>query len=202
MYPSHWGGIKEFAPRALVVLAVLAFLLNMDGIFGAPPAKRERAVEDMETYQVVEDRRVPVLASYIARRFNASEKVAQKAVLAAFQASRETGLPASLILGVAAVESRFRPRADNGVDKGIMQVNPRWHPEKVARIGGAAKLFDVGAGVKVGAQVLKEYSVSKDGHVVKMLLRYNGATLLNAYPGRVLAEKHRFDQILDSVRGS
>lgn len=66
----------------------------------------------------------------------------------------------------------------------------------------ACNALEVGPGVKVGAQVLKEYSAFKDCHVVvKTLLRYSLASSLDAYPGKILAEKYRFDRLLDSVRG-
>lgn len=201
MSPSHAGGIKHFVPRILIVIAAVAMMLNVNFLLGTKLPVQEVAVEDLTPYKVHEDLRARALATFIELRFKASGKVAYNAAVAALQSSRDTGLPASLILGVAAVESSLNPLADNGVDKGIMGVNPKWHPEKIARIGGAAKLFEVGPGIKVGAQVLKEYSLSRKGNVVATLLRYNGASSLNEYPGKVLAEKHRFDRVLASVSG-
>lgn len=200
MSPSHAGGIKHFVPRIIFVIAAVAMMLNIDFLIGAKVPVHEAAVEDLPTYKVREDLRARALASFIELRFKASRRVAYNAAVAALQSSRDTGLPASLILGVAAVESSLNPLADNGVDKGLMGVNPKWHPEKIARIGGAARLFEVGPGIKVGSQVLKEYWVSRKGNVIATLLRYNGASSLNEYPGKVLAEKHRFDRVLASVR--
>jgi hypothetical protein len=153
MNPSHAIGIIGFIPRILAVLAAVAVLCHMDALFDTIPVEEE----DLEPQMVhvynapLEDRRVKLLSSFIQARFKTNDHVAEAAATAAIQASKDTGLPATLILAVAGVESSFKPHSDNGYDKGIMQVNPRWHPKKVAAIGGPSKLFDVSLGIKTGA---------------------------------------------------
>jgi soluble lytic murein transglycosylase-like protein len=183
---------------------VLVYLLcHINVLFKPAPAVSELQADDMTGLtQLVDnprDTRVEALASFIRVRYRTSTSVAFSAAVASFQAAKETGLPATLFLAVAGIESRFRPHADNGVDKGIMQVNPLVHPDKVARIGGAANLFKVGPGLKTGARILKEYSVQKKGDIVRTLLRYNGASVRNDYPDKVLAEKQLFDAVLTKV---
>jgi soluble lytic murein transglycosylase-like protein len=180
--------------RVLVVVAGLVALCHLELLFGSVDADAELVL--YQEVRPVEDSRVKPLAGFIQTRFRTDAHVAEKAAYAALQSSRETGLPATLILAVASVESSFKPLSDNGHDKGIMQVNPKWHPEKVAAIGGVSGLFDVALGIKTGARILKEYSDASNSDVVVALLRYNGASSFNEYPGKVLAEKKRFDRVL------
>ena len=190
-------GNTSIFTHLLIILAGVWLLCHLDDLlFDSKPGVRETPPEMMTGFRPVEDPRVKPLSEFIKGRFHTTTDLAEHAAVAALRASRETGVPATLILAVAGVESGFRPGADNGVDKGLMQVNPKFHPEKVARIGGAAKLFEVGPGIQAGARVLQEYAAAKKGNIVAALLRYNGASSLNEYPGKVLAEKARFDRAL------
>lgn len=197
MNQSQRRGAAYFVPHLLAVLAAVWLLCHIDDlVFDPPSAQPNIPVEQLTGFRPVEDPRVAPLSTFIQRRFHTTSEVAIHAAVAAVHASRETGIPATLILAVAGVESGFRPGADNGRDKGIMQVNPTFHPEKVARIGGPAKLLEVGPGIQTGARVLQAYSAAENGNQVAMLLRYNGATSPNAYPDKVFAEKARFDRVL------
>jgi soluble lytic murein transglycosylase-like protein len=198
MNQAHAVGLIGFIPRILAVLAAVALLCHVDLLFNSVSTEEEADPNNLNIYRVhtPEDTRAKRLASFIQTRFKTNDHVAEAAATAAIQASRETGLPATLILAVAGVESSFKPHSDNGADKGIMQVNPKWHPKKVAAIGGPSKLFEVAPGIKTGARILKEYMDASKQDVVVTLLRYNGATNYNEYPDKVLAEKRRFDQAL------
>jgi soluble lytic murein transglycosylase-like protein len=190
-------GTAYFVPRLLAVLAAVWLLCHLDNlVLGPSPSQPEIPAEQMTGFRPVEDPRVAPLSTFIRQRYHATGEVATHAAVAALHASRETGISATLILAVAGVESGFRPGADNGQDKGIMQVNPKFHPEKVARIGGPSKLLEVGPCIQTGARVLQAYSAAEKGNQVTMLLRYNGATSPNAYPGKVFAEKALFDRVL------
>lgn len=196
MNPLRTADAVNLVSRILAVFAVVVILCQMDRAFDTSVATRDDAPELLIGSWQSADPRLGPLADFIQNRFRTANSVAVTAAYAALQSSRDTGLPATLILAVAAVESSFKPLSDNGHDKGIMQVNPKWHPKKMAAIGGAAGLFDVALGIKTGALILKEYSEVSKSDVVLALLRYNGATSYNEYPNKVLAEKQRFDQVL------
>jgi hypothetical protein len=200
MNRMHHVGAAALIPRLCVALVLVYLLCHIDVLFGSArqdvTANPEDLVGQTTFVENPRDTVVQDLASFVRVRYKTSTSVAYSAALAAVQASKETGLSATLVLAVAGVESSMRPHADNGSDKGIMQVNPKWHPEKVARIGGPKNLFKVGPGVKTGARILKEYSDLKKGNVVKTLLRYNGAKSRTDYPDKVLAEKRLFDAVL------
>lgn len=204
MNRMHHVGATALIPRLCVVLVLAYMLCHIDVLFGTSAPTVEAPADDLVGLTTFvenpRDTRVQDLASFIRARYKTSNTVAYSAALASVQASAETGMSATLVLAVAGVESSMRPHADNGEDKGIMQVNPRWHPEKVARIGGPKNLFRVGPAIKTGARILKEYSDQKNGNVVKTLLRYNGASALNDYPAKVLKEKRLFDAVLRRSR--
>jgi len=219
MNPSQHGVLDNYSRFFLVLLLVVA-LCNSDKLFGksevysapAPEAvpysmdvhlreayPRKAYPKEMYSRKVhgaTDKARSEALAGFIRTEFKNSAHIADKLARTSLQVARETGVSATLVLAVAGVESSLRPNADNGVDKGLMQVNPRWHPEKVARIGGAHKLFDLRLGMLTGARVLAEYTRAADGDQVAALLRYNGATSMNKYPGKVLTLKRKFDTAL------
>jgi len=61
---------------------------------------------------------------------NTAPKIPAKIKTAAIQVSSETGIPASILLGIASRESDFRPLiGDNGNSYGMCQIHKRWHPE-------------------------------------------------------------------------
>ena len=63
-----------------------------------------------------------------------------------------------VVLAVAATESGYNPIAESVVGaKGLMQVIPKFHPEKLAPQGGEVALFEPEVNIRVGAQILHEY---------------------------------------------
>ena len=137
------------------------------------------------------------LASHIARLYAVDDGRASHVVRAASGASRRTGLPRTLILAVIAVESSFDPMAVSRAGaRGLMQVLPEAHPEKVSTIGGERMLHDVDSGVQVGSRILLEYQ-RMTGNLRSALVRYSGAA--RNYVNKVLARKHNFDLIEAAV---
>src|SRR5204863_439614 len=76
----------------------------------------------------------------------------ERMVAAAFRAAREVGLDPLLVLAVISVESRFNPIAESVMGaKGLMQIIPRYHPVKLAAVGGEAAVWDPESNIVVGA---------------------------------------------------
>ncbi len=139
-----------------------------------------------------------VLASYLARRYRIATEPTVDLVGEAYAVGRAVGLDPLLILAVISVESRFNPIAesDKGA-KGLMQVIPKWHYEKLAEHGGADAVLDPRTNMLVGAQILKEYIV-RAGNLEAGLQMYNGASddPTQGYAQKVIAEKLRLEQTL------
>lgn len=87
-------------------------------------------------------------------------------------AEPELGISPELILGIMEKESSLRPGVHNSYGAvGLMQVVPRWHPDKVQR---REQLFDPDFNVRVGVMVLKDFLRITKGDLNRALQRYSG----------------------------
>ena len=138
------------------------------------------------------------LANYVSRKYRIAPDVTEQFVGAAYDAGRRVGLDPLLILAVMAVESRFNPVAESLMGaKGLMQVIPKHHLDKLLEHGGEEAVLDPMINIALGARILKEY-VRRTGSLEAGLQFYNGALAdpSSQYAQKVLAEKERLQQAL------
>ncbi len=146
----------------------------------------------------VEETRNQALAQFLARKYKVSERVIFNLVGMAHSAGRQIGLDPLLIIAVMAVESRFNPIAESMAGaKGLMQVIPKYHGDKLKGYGGEDSVFDPQTNILVGAQILKEY-IAKTGSVNLALQMYAGALndAEDLYTNKVMTEKERLQQVV------
>jgi soluble lytic murein transglycosylase-like protein len=136
------------------------------------------------------------LAAYLADRYDRDPDATRIYVEEAHAAAEAFAVDPLLVLAVMAVESRFDPHARSGYGaKGLMQVVPRFHREKLADHGGEAALVDPRVNALVGTQILKEY-LGRAGGVRAGLQRYAGwDDEEQRYSRKVLAEKQRLQRV-------
>jgi len=145
----------------------------------------------------VHEREQRAVTEFIARRYRVSETAAAGFVATAYQAGREFSLDPMLILAVMAIESRYNPVAESSMGaRGLMQVIPKYHPEKLADHGGELALLDPEVNILVGTRILREY-LRRVGELEAALQMYAGALdePTSQYSGKVLAEKARLHQV-------
>lgn len=133
------------------------------------------------------------VANYLARRYNVALNATERLVTGAYAAGQQFGVDPLLILAVMGVESGFNPIAESGMGaKGLMQVIPKYHPEKFRDHGGASSVLDPMTNILVGAKILKEY-VRRTGSIEAGLQLYSGSLLdgTGQYARKVLAELSR-----------
>jgi soluble lytic murein transglycosylase-like protein len=155
----------------------------------AAPAAPEGAEPDVAQQALID---------HVSRRFLVAAAVTERMVATAYRAAAEVGLDPLLVLAVIAVESRFNPIAESGMGaKGLMQIIPRFHLDKLRAAGGEDAVFDPESNILVGARILQEY-VYRGGTLVAGLQQYNGASRdANAYYAqRVMAERERLEQVV------
>jgi hypothetical protein len=143
-----------------------------------------------------------VLAGYLARRYRVAGDATVDLVGESYAVGRVVGLDPLLILAVISVESRFNPIAESDMGaKGLMQVIPRFHTEKLAVHGGEDAVLDPKTNILVGAQILKEY-IRLAGGIEAGLQMYNGAPgdPSQGYAQKVITEKQRLEQALRTPR--
>jgi soluble lytic murein transglycosylase-like protein len=140
------------------------------------------------------------LVAHLSRRYQVAAEPTGRIVEAAYRAADDAGLDPLLVLAVISVESRFNPIAESGMGaRGLMQIIPKYHLEKLAAHGGEEAVLDPESNIVVGTQILREY-VRRTGSLEAGLQYYNGAAWDEEarYTQRVLTEHRR----LASVAGS
>ena len=138
------------------------------------------------------EREQQAVTEYIAKRYRVSEQAIAGYVAHAYEAGARNSVDPLLILAVMAIESRYNPVAESVVGaKGLMQVIPKYHQEKLLDHGGEQALLDPAVNIQVGAQVLREYSRRLGGDTEAALQMYNGAfdDPTSRYANKVFAEK-------------
>ena len=138
------------------------------------------------------------LAKWISRRYNVALEPIGRLVQEAWAIGQSVGLDPTLILAVAAIESRFNPFAQSAMGaQGLMQVMTRVHVDKYEPFGGAHAAFDPISNLKVGVQVLRE-CIARAGGLEAGLRWYVGAANLSddgGYMGKVLMEQDHMKRV-------
>ena len=143
------------------------------------------------------EREQRALIEFIAKRYRIAEAAAQHFVLIAYRAGQKHRVDPVLILAVMAIESRYNPVAESGMGaKGLMQVIPKYHREKLFDHGGEHALLDPEVNIHVGAQILREYQ-RRFQDTETALQMYAGAfdEPTSRYATKVFEEKARLDVI-------
>lgn len=183
---------REWVVRQAIALTQLA----------AEPAGSTSTAGEIRAEDRADLRDRQAVTEFIARRYRVAEEAISAYVATAYRAGAEHRVDPLLILAVVAVESRYNPVAESVVGaKGLMQVIPKYHHEKLDEHGGADALLDPHVNIKVGAQILREY-MRRFGEMQITLQMYAGASdEPNAvYAGKVLAERTRLEQALNRAR--
>ena len=139
-----------------------------------------------------------VIANYLSRKYKVASDATEQLVSGAFEAGQQVGVDPLLILAVMAVESRFNPIAESVMGaKGLMQVIPKHHHDKLMEHGGADAVLDPMTNILVGARILKEYT-RRAGSLEAGLQLYSGgiSDVSGQYAQKVLAEMDRLRQAL------
>jgi soluble lytic murein transglycosylase-like protein len=210
-----------YATRALLALLGFAAILAI-----ALPAPREILLRELAAFSVAWSEQTETVAAtvaagtiqvslgnpaareqravteFIAKRYRVAQDATAGFVATAYRAGGEWKVDPLLILAVVAVESRYNPVAESNMGaKGLMQVIPKFHPEKLVEHGGESALLDPHVNIQVGAQILREY-MRRFGETETALQMYAGAfdEPNSQYAFKVLAERTRLEQLLKQLK--
>jgi hypothetical protein len=145
------------------------------------------------------------VAKWISRRYDVALEPVGRLVQEAWTIGQKAGLDPTLILAVAAIESRFNPFAQSPVGaQGLMQVMTKVHTDKFAAFGGTHAAFDPISNLKVGVQILRE-CIARSGSLEAGLRWYVGAANSlddGGYLGKVLSEQGHMKRVAEGARVS
>jgi soluble lytic murein transglycosylase-like protein len=155
------------------------------------------------TIQAAESAREQRLVTeFIAKRYRVSDQAVAGFVTTAYVAGAQYSLDPLLILAVISVESRYNPVAESTMGaKGLMQIIPKYHLEKLSDHGGEQALLDPQVNIRVGARILREYQ-RRLGDTEAALQMYAGAfdEPTSQYADKVLAEKARLEVLRQKAK--
>lgn len=211
---SRYQGLISSVHNGLALLGLVAVLMALIFAFKGMPGLNKGGVLAFGTirYEGVvapaagvldgigseEGGRYRTLANYLARRYRVANDATEQLVGAAHLAGKRTGLDPLLILAVMAVESRFNPIAESEMGaKGLMQVIPQHHQDKLLQHGGDDAVLNPATNILIGARILKDY-IRRSGSAEAGLQLYAGAASDSSgqYAQKVFAEKERLAQAL------
>ncbi len=133
---------------------------------------------------------------FVSRRYKVAPEALVPVFLAAQSVAREHRLDPLLIIAMIGIESRFNPFAESvSGAKGLMQVIPGFHLDKVPQGAGEQPFLDPVTNIQVGVQVLEE-AIRWRGSLTAGLQHYGGAfdDPEQEYANKVYAEKQRLEQ--------
>ena len=168
-------------------------------------------VEDVSEFAAPTEQLAPVLSpkmrgalDYVSKRYRVSTEALEPIFATAQVEGKELRIDPLLIIAVIGVESGFNPFSQSVVGaKGLMQVMPNFHMDKLPGEADASAFLDPVTNVQVGARVLRE-SISRFGGIETGLQQFGGA--LNdpdrRYASKVLAEKQRLDKAAQQSKRS
>jgi soluble lytic murein transglycosylase-like protein len=183
--PLHPDGMMK-------LLASEAFFEPATTVAGPIQARAETPLE----------REQRAVTEFIAKRYRVSESAVSGYVAAAYRAGEQHSVDPLLILAVMAVESRYNPVAESTVGaKGLMQVMPKYHLEKLMEHGGEPALLEPEVNIQVGAQILREYQ-RRFRDTETALQMYAGAfdEPSSQYANKVFAERARLEVLRQKAK--
>ena len=182
-------------------LSVPAFRQAAGEMFFPPAVEVAGPIQGSEAATPLE-REQRAVTEYIAKRYRVSDSAVAGFVAAAYRAGAEYNVDPGLILAVMAVESRYNPVAESSVGaKGLMQVMPKFHLDKLAAHGGEPALLEPEVNIIVGTRILREYQ-RRMGDMEAALQMYAGSLdePTAQYSAKVFAEKARLDELRKHAR--
>ena len=136
-------GVFFVLPLIKLPAPLIAGLPAFTAIEAAAAEAAEGALPTAEVVETPLEREQRTVAESIAKRYRIADAAATSFVSIAYRAADQHRLDALLILAVMAIESRYNPVAESVMGaKGLMQVIPKYHQEKLFAHGGDQSLLE------------------------------------------------------------
>ena len=115
------------------------------------------------------------------------------------QVAESYGIDPAILFAMAYRESTYNPASigDRGASFGLLQIQPRWHSDRMARLG-CTDLLDPYQNVIVGADYLAQQLQRYGGDMGKALVAYNAGH----YSGTITTYAQVVLEIAEELRGT
>jgi soluble lytic murein transglycosylase-like protein len=195
-HPTSRGLLVSFSQEVVLSQAAVALRATV------PPGVNFSTGPIQPPVLSPKEREQRAVTEMLAKRYRVAQEAVGGFVAAAYRIGKDTSVDPLLILAVICIESRFNPVAESTFGaKGLMQIIPKFHKEKLAEHGGDEALLDPEVNILVGAQVLREY-IHRFGGTENALQAYAGAfeEPTSMYAKQVLSERSRIEQAVAKLR--
>jgi hypothetical protein len=134
----------------------------------------------------------------LSRRYRVSPEPVAALVKEAWELGERTQIPATLLLAIMAIESKFNPFTSGTQGAmGLMQIDPDAHVSELAPFGGRLAVFDPLTNLRVGTRLLQDLMLQSET-IEETLRQYaaaSGQTDEGLYIERVLAEQRMLERL-------
>lgn len=160
--------------------------------------KLELHVEEWPSVESSTGASKETLTEYLTQKYsNRSRASVERIVDASFTEASKHGLNPLLVLAVIEKESSLQADVSNKYGaKGLMQVVPRWHPEKMDAVTHPKGLYHPETNIRVGTTILAEYLEKYAGNVDRALKKYSGSA--TDYAQTVKRYKAELERVLST----
>ena len=177
--------MKQPVKQMLLAFAIGAAIIGTGfTLVGIGTAKEQKAVREVQEYNATPPIIVVVYEAVETPRYFEAvplDKALQDYII---RESEQKGIDPAIVMAMIDRESDYQADTigDNGNSFGLMQIQPRWHSERMERLG-CTELLDPYHNVTVGIDYLAELLDRYNGDMAKALVAYNQGN----YKGTVTA---------------
>ena len=157
--------VRAFGLMALIVLVGWLMIITLK-----LRVEAESPVEPVQTRTV--------MAEQVEMKATFNVPLDEDLQLFIIQECEEHHIDPAVVISIIDAESDFDADAigDSGNSLGLMQIQPRWHQERMDKLG-VTNLLDPYQNVSVGIDYLAELLDCYDGNMAKALMAYNAGQL-------------------------
>ena len=175
----YWACVKHFFKKNSVpflVGAVLSLMLMLSAAYVVHPLlypQPEPVIKEIPVEKVVKVEPERVSTSELIRHLNpkVDPNLADLIGIEIDVYTKKHNLPRTLIVAIIRRESNFNTLAASKVAIGLMQLYPKWHPEKVEGFS-RHQLFHIATNIDICSQIWAEYFEQNDGDIDKTIHAY------------------------------
>lgn len=164
----------RFAPTSGQLALFLFLCIIVLGVFiGWTQRERQPEIKIKEVEKVVKVEPERVSTSDLIRYLNpkVDPNLADLIGIEVDVYAKKHNLPRTLIVSIIRRESNFNPLAASKVAVGLMQLYPKWHPEKVEGYS-RDQLFHIATNIDICSQIWAEYFDQNNGDIDKTIHAY------------------------------